>query len=261
MPFTLSHAAAAIPFRRTRLIMSALVVGCFVPDFSYLLSLEPHDFPGHIFARMHSFAGMFAIDLPVALAALWLFHAFIRQPMLLFLSSGIRRRLTAGAISFAFWPWRRLSLIVLSILIGTATHLVWDAFTHDDSWIFQHWAFLREVVQLPVIGGTMQMSKLLEYASSVVGLAIVAVWIGHWYRTTQPAAEPAAQPAPAAQWRALVVILPSLAILGGALRAWHKDPMLLQIRPIVHFTADTLISAITFFLLGLLICGLFLRDR
>ena len=35
MPFTLSHAAAALPFRRTRLVMSALVFGCFAPDLEY----------------------------------------------------------------------------------------------------------------------------------------------------------------------------------------------------------------------------------
>ena len=39
MPFTLSHAAAALPFRRTRLIKSALVIGCFAPDFEYFIPL------------------------------------------------------------------------------------------------------------------------------------------------------------------------------------------------------------------------------
>jgi hypothetical protein len=37
MPFTLSHAAAALLFRRTRLVLSAVVVGCCAPDFVYFL--------------------------------------------------------------------------------------------------------------------------------------------------------------------------------------------------------------------------------
>lgn len=252
MPFTLSHSAAAIPFRRTPLIMSAIVMGCFVPDFPYFLSLSPRMFFGH------TFTGMFVFDLPLAIAALWLFHAFIKRPMLLFLPAGIRCRLTTNVNTFPFWPSERLSLIVLSILIGTATHLLWDAFTHPNSWIYQNWAFLRGAVELPVTG-EMQKYKLLEYASSIFGLAVVAVWIWHWYRTTQPSAAPVAQPLDAAQKRAFVAVLPILATLGGALRAYHENGIHLQIRSIVHFTADMLISAITFFLLGLFVYGVILR--
>jgi hypothetical protein len=73
MPFTLSHAAAVIPFRRTRLVMSALVMGCFAPDFPNLLFLSPDKSYGH------TISGMFLLDLPLALAALWLFHSFTRS--------------------------------------------------------------------------------------------------------------------------------------------------------------------------------------
>ena len=254
MPFTLSHAAAAIPFRRTPLIMSAIVMGCFAPDYPHLLSLDPNT------AFSHRISGMFLIDLPLAFAALWLFHAFIKRPMLLYLPTGIRRRLTTSADTFPFWPWRRFALIVLSILAGTTTHLLWDAFTHPDSWIYLHWAFLRGSVVLPVTG-PMGMYKLLEYASSIIGLAVVGVWIWLWYGATKPSAAPAAWPADGPQGRALVVVLPVLATLGGALRAYHKNGLHLQIRPIVHFTADTLISAIAYFLLGLLVYGVILRRR
>ncbi len=254
MPFTLSHAAAAIPFRRTPLIMSAMVMGCFAPDFPRFLSLRPHTAFGH------TFAGMLALDLPLALAALWLFHALIKQPMLLLLPAGMHRRLRTSVDAFPFWPPQRLSLIVLSILAGTATHLVWDAFTHRESWIYQNWTFLRGSVALPVTGA-MKMYLLLEYASSVFGLAVVAVWIWRWYRTTQPSAAPAVRPADAPQGRTFLAVLPVLATLGGALRAYHKNGLHLQIRPLVHFTADTLTSAITFFLVGLLVYGVILRRQ
>src|SRR5208337_2177419 len=113
MPFTLSHAAAVIPFRRTPFVMSALVMGCFVPDFPYFLSLKPNMSYGH------SFPGMFVLDLPLALAALWLFHAFLKQPMLMFLPAGFRQRLRTSVTGFRFLPVERFSLLVLSILIGT----------------------------------------------------------------------------------------------------------------------------------------------
>jgi hypothetical protein len=254
MPFTLSHAAAVIPFRRTPFVMSALVMGCFVPDFPYLISLSPRMFYGH------TFAGMFVFDLPLALLALWLFHLFVKQPMLMFLPPAFQRRLRTSVKSFPFWPPPRLSLIILSILIGTATHLVWDTFTHRTSWLYENWAFLRNNVDLPAIG-EMPMYKLLEYLSSAFGLAVVAVWICHWYRTTNPSASPTAEAEDTAQRRTFVAVLPTLAILGGGLRAYHANGIHLEIRPLVHFTTDFLISAITFFLLELLACGLILRRQ
>jgi hypothetical protein len=232
--------------------MSALVMGCFVPDFPYFLSLAPRMFYGH------TFPGMFVLDLPLALVVLWLFHGFLKQPKLMFLPGGFRRRLRTSVDRFAFWPSERFSLIVLSILIGIATHLVWDAFTHRTSWIYENWELLRRPFELPIVG-EMEMYKLLEYASSAFGLAVVAIWVGHWYGTTKPSAAPVIEPVDAAQRRTLVVALPTLALLGGALRAYHADGLHLQIRPLVHFTADTLISAITYFLLGLLVCGVMFR--
>ncbi|MES0491873.1 MAG: DUF4184 family protein [Leptospirales bacterium] len=43
MPFTISHAAAIIPFNKKPFILSALMIGSFSPDFSYFL---PYNFNG-----------------------------------------------------------------------------------------------------------------------------------------------------------------------------------------------------------------------
>lgn len=226
-----------------------MLMGCCVPDFPYFLFQSQHSAFGH------TIAGMFVLDLPLALAALWVFQAFIRQPMMLFLPAGMRRRLPDCVTSFRFWPWRRFSLIVLSILTGTATHLVWDAFTHRESWVYSHWALERRTLELPLIG-PMEMYKLLEYASSVAGLAVVGVWVWRWYRTTAPSDAPVARPA-----RGFAAGLPALALLGGAWCAWRHDGIALQIRLIVHFTADLVMAAISLFLLGLLLYGVILRQR
>lgn len=254
VPFTLAHPAAAIPFRRTRLIASAVVMGCCVPDFPYFLFQSQHSAFGH------TAAGLFALDWPLGVAALWVFHAFIKPPLMMFLPAGMRRRLTTSVQTFRFGPWKRFLLIALSVLTGAATHLAWDAFTHDDGWVYRHWAFLRQMHELPVAGG-MQMYKLLEYASSAVGLAVVAVWIGHWYRTTAPSVAPSGEAMRGAPGRAVVVVLPVVAFAGGAVRAYLHDGLALEIRPIVHFTADLATAGISIFLLGLLIWGVVLRER
>jgi hypothetical protein len=88
----------------------------------------------------------------------------------------IAQAIRSSANTFRFRPWERLSLIALSILIGTAMHIFWDAFTHPDSWIYRHWAFLRGSFELPVIG-EIQAYKLLEYVRCIFGVAVLAVWI------------------------------------------------------------------------------------
>jgi Domain of unknown function (DUF4184) len=255
VPFTLSHAAAAIPFRRTRLVTSALVMGCFAPDFAYFVYLKPHGAFGH------SLAGALYLDLPASLLALWLFHSFVRQPLLFFLPGGVRRRLKdGGAAGFSFRPQSRFAMIVLSIVVGIATHIIWDSFTHNDYWPYRHWGFLRQYVNLPITG-KMEMDKLLEYGSTFFGLAVLAFWLWHWYRTTIPAAYPLHDSVNAARKRAVILWLPLLTILGGILRAHWAAGAVTDIRSFVHFTADTIVSAIAFFLLGLLSCGVFLRAR
>lgn len=254
MPFTLSHAAVVIPFRRTRLITSALVLGCFAPDFPYLRYLTPHGSYGH------TFQGIFVLDLPLALLALWLFHMFIKQPMLMFLTSGFRRRLKTSVNSFPFWPAKRLSLIILSILIGAATHLLWDAFTHRTSWFYKNWAFLRINVRL-MAAGEMQMYKVLEYVSSVFGLVVVIVWIWHWYRTTSPSEDVAADAGFRTRRRFFVPALLAITLLGSFLRAYRANGIHFGLRSLVHFTTDFLLTAIAIFLLGLMAYGAILRSQ
>lgn len=252
MPFTLSHAAAAWPFRRTRLEFSALLTGCFVPDAPYFLFLIPHGFHGH------TLRGMFEFDLPVGLVALWIFHALIKRPSLIFLPVGFRKRLATGDNRFSFLPLSRFLLIVLSILIGTATHLFWDSFTHRSRWGYRHWSFLRRGVHLPFLGST-EMYKLFQYGSSVLGLVFLAIWIWHWYRTTQPVALTEPDTLPASRRLLLVLALPAIAICGGMLRAYEIVRVPYQIRPTVYFTADAVVTSITLFGIELVICGLVLR--
>ncbi|MFY9676569.1 MAG: DUF4184 family protein [Terriglobales bacterium] len=73
MPFTPAHIAAAYPFRRTRFVWSALIVGTMAPDFEYFLRMALEARHGH------SFPGVFLLTLPLALVTLWLFHKFVKR--------------------------------------------------------------------------------------------------------------------------------------------------------------------------------------
>jgi Domain of unknown function (DUF4184) len=177
MPFTLSHAAAALPFRRTRLVPSALVVGCLAPDFEYFL--------GRHGAYGHKLPGMFTFDLPLAFAALWLFHHYAKEPLAACLPEGARQRFDSGPDSFPIRSFSRFALIVVSILVGVATHIIWDSFTHTGHWPTNHFPWFRHIVELPLFGKR-PVYGILQYLSSVFGIAAILIWYLLWYRNTPP---------------------------------------------------------------------------
>ena len=182
VPFTLAHGAAALPFRRLPLVTSALVVGTFAPDFEYFLRLAPNDRFGH------TLLGILVLTLPLALLVLWLFHAFVKRPVVTLLPESIQRRLTNHLDEFRFRGAARFALIVGSILVGIATHLVWDSFTHRDTWLYDRWPFLSQELNVPLLG-PIQFYKAFQHGSTIIGLAVLSIWLIVWYRDTAPSGQ------------------------------------------------------------------------
>src|SRR5512133_2984557 len=136
MPFTISHAAAALPFRRTRLVFSAIVVGCMAPDFEYFLHAR-------IISRVsHTLAGAFEFSLPAALVVLSLFFWVMERPLLVLMPSSIQRRVVLKP--FTLLPWKRFFLIIASLMVGIASHLIWDSFTHPGMWAVDHFHWFHK---------------------------------------------------------------------------------------------------------------------
>jgi len=182
MPFTPAHVAAVLPFRSSRLVWSALVVGAMAPDFEYFLRMSPQGRYGH------TLAGLFLFTLPVGLLTLWLFHAYVKAPFTELMPEGLKRRLTPCVGKFRFGGPLRFALIVASLLVGICTHLIWDSFTHGSAWTTRHLHVLARPIALPHIG-FVPFYKILQHVSTVVGLAILVVWLVMWYRTGDDAAD------------------------------------------------------------------------
>jgi hypothetical protein len=210
VPFTPAHAAAALLFRRTRLVLSALVVGTFAPDFEFFLRLEPKG------GFSHTFVGVFLFTLPSALVILWVFHRWAKHGAVALMPQPLRFRLKAYLSSFRFGGLRRFALIVLSVLVGIATHIAWDSFTHPESWIVQHSPFLNHVVHLRHVH-PIQVCRIVQHTSTVVGLAILCVWFAGWYRRA-PQVSRQAEAVSRRQTTMLRIALPVLAAVCAGVR-------------------------------------------
>jgi hypothetical protein len=172
VPFTLSHPAAVLPFLRTPLLPAGLVIGSMVPDLPYFL---PVGIPRGL---THSLVGSFTIDLAMGLIAFAVWRFVLRAPLRDFSPRWLRERWHpdvggAGVI-------RAIGLLVLSLLVGIATHQVWDSFTHPDGWVVLRVGLLRGQL------GSNTVSHWAQYASSVGGLVILLVWAILWIRRTPP---------------------------------------------------------------------------
>jgi hypothetical protein len=212
MPFTPAHAAAALPFLRLRLVPSALVVGTMAPDFEYFLRFAPGGGFGH------TIPGAFLLSLPLALIVLWIFHVLLKAPLVQLFPDGIQLRIRTHAVPFHFGGPGRFVLIVVSALVGIATHLVWDMFTHHGTWPYRHSQWMREEVHLPFLGLAAHFA-ILQLLSTAAGILFLCVWLVHWYRTTMPIRTERGASLPASRRYLVLTVIAIVAFVGGMIRA------------------------------------------
>ncbi|MGE7391311.1 DUF4184 family protein [Streptomyces sp. NPDC004126] len=164
MPYTLAHPAAVIPLCRRPLLPSALVAGAIAPDVGVL----PDPWPGF---GSHDWAGTFTVDLAVGLLLLAIWQSLLKRPLLDLAPRTVRARLAPAAAAF---PWRSPAMpgwVVVSIVLGACSHVLWDQFTHGD---------------LFSLGGYRQ---LVQDGSTVVAFLVMG-----WHTVRQVRRSPAAEP-------------------------------------------------------------------
>ena len=224
MPFTLSHPLAVVPLRHTGLVFSALVVGSMSPDFEYFLRPLERVLPvGSDDHASHTLGGMFVICLPPGLLLLWLWHELLKRPLLELAPESHRIRLASCVGEFSFGPGRRFLLVCVSILLGAATHIIWDSFTHPWGWPVQKMALLQIKVPIPGIE-PLALYRCLQHASTVLGfLAVLLVYL-HWFRHASPAKGTVGAIPPI---RRIQFVLAGgiVATVCGLVFAWYRFPL------------------------------------
>ncbi len=182
MPYTLSHAAAVLPFSRylARLrVLSATLIGSMVPDFGHLMPIYP--------PRMatHSALSLVTFSLPWGLFLYWIFQLLMKRPLLSLLPDHAYMRWRPFAAPAAWNSPLQWLLAAAGILVGAVTHLVWDGFTHEgargmrmmpelDDWAFE------------LHGHHLMGARLMQDGSSLVGLAVVIALVTYALRRGRP---------------------------------------------------------------------------
>ncbi len=254
MPFTLAHAAAALPFRNWHLIPSAVVVGTLAPDFEYFILLEPVGRFGH------TLPGAFVLTLPVALVILWLFHRFVKVPAIMLMPESVRRRLENPSRRFRFGGVGRFLAIAGSILLGIATHLLWDSFTHPFGCLYDNWSVFRQMVRVPIIG-LVPCYEFLQHVSTIIGVGVLCGWLVRWYSKTEPSDEPLAGSFTSRRKIMIVCVVTGIACVGALIRAVVGTEGLAGQIALKQFAAQALITVIALWWWQLVAYGLFFSKR
>ena len=165
MPFTISHAAAVLPLSRTGLPMAALMIGSMSPDFAYFVPNGPG-------LLSHSLPGLFEFCWPVALLVWLVFVHLLEIPTRALLPAGWRGVFPRSNRTFT--P-RNFALASVAILIGAATHVIWDSFTHANTAVVDELPAL-ETAQIGFFGKEFPLFRFLQHLSTVVGLVALAAW-------------------------------------------------------------------------------------
>ena len=209
MPFTLAHPAAILPLRGFRYLRTApLIIGALVPDLPYYVPAGV----GRLLPETHSFAGSFTIDLALGCGALALVF-LLRRPLTALLSPRARWLCLTALAPFSVRP-REWLFAPLAILLGIWTHLLWDSFTHLDGWMVHRVAALSAPVTIGSYNGT--VCHVLQYLSSVFGLAVMAVW---YSRLSVPPATPASRESARSSSGPVLLLVVAAAILIGSVQA------------------------------------------
>jgi len=205
VPFTLAHPAIVLPLRaRWPGAFLALVIGSMAPDMPYFL---PPNL-GILIPNGHSLYGSLVTSLPLG----FLFYALLVSGRRVMVAPlwGIHRRLLDAMLERAWRARSRWPLAVLAVYCGVWTHIVWDSFTHHYGWSVRHIALLTESVSL-FPGTPIEVCRLLQYASSVLGCLLLLAWYRHRVLLERKALT---APLAEARWRpgafAVVCLLASL---------------------------------------------------
>ena len=210
MPFTPTHTLAAVPLGflwRQPAGFSSMVIGSMVPDWPLYVPFGPQ------YDLTHSIPGLFISCLPLGLVLALYFQFALKQPLTELLPEGLQRRLSKFLGSPAKLSFPALIAICGAVLVGAASHVFWDSFTHRGTWGVQMFPALSEVA-LTLGSANFRWYMVLQHGSTFVGMPIFLLLLYAWYRKSSAGDLPAQTLPGTARlfWRVVLLVLPTIVL-------------------------------------------------
>ena len=173
MPLTFAHPAIVLPAKylpERWVSMTALITGSITPDFEYFIRMKVESM------YSHTRTGMLWFDLPLALLLTFMYHYIIRDSLICNLPVFLKRRLSRYmGFNWIKYFKQNFFTVIICLLVGIASHIFWDGFTHPHGDFVKILPFLRGNITLSEMH--IPVYRLAQYISTIAGGIIVLYYI------------------------------------------------------------------------------------
>lgn len=173
MPFTFAHPALVLPINKKinrYFDLIGLVIGSMSPDFEYFIRLTP------VSKISHTFNGILFFDLPLSIILVFLFHSIVKKQLIINLPSPLNIWYEGYIFNeYKLNNFRKIIMLIYSILTGAFSHILWDSFTHEGGFFVNNNSLLKynliiNELEIPVY-------KILQHGSTIFGFIIIALYL------------------------------------------------------------------------------------
>ncbi len=173
MPFTFSHPAIILPLTRLPqryYSLTGLIAGTVVPDFEYFFRIDIYSH------YSHNLPGLLYFNLPVGILLCYIFHGLVKKDLVANLPVFFRER--SEPLLALDWPLyfrKNIPVICVSILVGAASHLFWDGFTHRTGYFVNLFGY--QSVAFSLFGLRIFLYNFFQHLSTVFGLIFIYLYV------------------------------------------------------------------------------------
>jgi hypothetical protein len=173
MPFTFAHPAIVMPatyLPKRYYSLSALIIGSMTPDFEYFIRLRDYS------EYSHTWTGVIWFDFPLGLMLLFLYHNVVRNTLIEHLPFGLNARFSAfEKLNWNKYFRKNVLVVIISLLVGIASHIFWDSFTHAWGYFANNVPMLKN--GMGIFDYEITGAGFFQDASSFVGSIIMLIYI------------------------------------------------------------------------------------
>ena len=146
--------------------MTGLIIGSMTPDFEYFLRMRVYS------SYSHTWLGLFWFDLPLTIILAFIFHSIVRDKLI----DNVPDFLSKRILVFKNFNWTKhfrenVLVVLVSCVIGIASHILWDGFTHWNGQFVQVIDVLQKTFTFA--GHSIPAYKLVQHTSTIVGGLII----------------------------------------------------------------------------------------
>lgn len=165
MPFTFSHPALILPLAylpKTWISLTGLILGSIAPDFEKFIKMKLAS------SYSHTWSSIFYFSLPIALLFSFVYHLVVRDVLIDHLPNFLKQRLFRfKSLNWVTYFKKNYVVIIISIVIGAASHITLDNLTHKYGAFVSYFPFLQH--KLYFSDFRLSLVRILDITCSLMG--------------------------------------------------------------------------------------------